>query len=114
MPSSSSRTYIVLFVNIIEHRFENRFHCIEGDLFCSNSFEIFLFQTTFLGRHRYGRPHDFLNDPDEDADEPLSSFFFTSFFLTSFFFSFISSFDDDDESLSSLFFFRVFFNHICG
>ena len=34
--------------------------------------------TFFLGRHRYGRPHNFLNDPDED--EPLSSFFsFMSF-----------------------------------
>ena len=39
----------------------------------------------FLGRHRYGRPHNFLidaeDDDDDDADEPLSSFFFHVFFF---------------------------------
>ena len=48
----------------------------------------------FLGRHRYGRPHNFLNDAEEEED-PLSSFFCV-------FFSFAS------------FYFFSSFNHICG
>ena len=49
-------------------------------------------KSMFLGRHRYGRPHNFLNDaedPDPDDDDPLSSFFLRLFFRIFFFASFL-------------------------
>ena len=74
---------------------------IQGQL-GSNSTTFSSSNSYFLGRHRYGRPHNFLNDPDEeeeDEEEPLSSFFFASFFLWHLFISFhhlMTSADDDD------------------
>ena len=64
----------------------------------------------FLGRHRYGRPHNFLNDARIRMMMMMMMILYPPFFLLRLFFFLLITSADDDDLLSSFFSFTSFFS----